>query len=406
MTRRALVSCAAVLTVTLAAVVASADDYVVGGRELTLRAGAGGTLSLQLRDPELQIPAPGSPDDPSVAGLVVTLFGWASGGQASFVAAPGGDWRVRTAPSATYRYARRPVDAGSAFIATATLRAGNTLRVRAKSGGLSLVSPEGAVGVRVQMGTTRICALFDPPAVRRDAGGRFIARDADVPAIASCDDAVLGGATCTESGLTCDGTCPGDGECAGGPGVGCSCVSPHQPCGGTWPACNGECPAGEVCSDIGGTPYSSCGCLPAGSTPCGGVYPSCGDGDCPAGTTCLVDTFTCCGGVQISNCACLTGPPPPPCGGTCPVGWNCVGPAPGFPETCLPPFCSGGSGAPTCDGSCNQAGTECRSMGGVCFCLAPCIGGDPYPACGGACADPTWTCTPTVDGCSCVPPSS
>jgi hypothetical protein len=410
MDARRLASLAAVLTAVLAAVVASAADHVVGGTQLTLRAGAGGALTLQLRDPSLPIPAPGSPDDPSSASLLLTLFGRGSRTQGSVVAVPGAKWRVRTSPIVTYRYADPAVAPGSVLVSNATLRAGAGLRVRAKTAALALTSPEGAIAVRVQMGTTRVCALFDPPAVRRDAGGRVVARDADAAALPNCDDDTLLGLPCEESGAACGGSCPGDAECAGGAGVGgatvgCECVSPHQSCGGTWPACNGECPAGEECADTGGTPYSSCGCLPVGSTPCGGVYPSCGDGDCPAGTTCLLDTFTCCGGTQISNCACLTGPPPPPCGGTCPAGWNCVGPAPGFPETCLPPFCSGGSGAPACDGTCSQPGTECRALGGVCFCLAPCIGGDPFPTCGGTCADPTWTCTPAVDGCSCLPPS-
>lgn len=404
MNGRRLASLAAVLTVTLAAAAVSAADHVVGGTQLLLRAGAGGALTLQLRGAAVPIPAPGSADDPSTAGLAVSVFGRGSRTQASLWAAPGTGWRVRSLPRVTYTFANPGVAAGSLDVKSASLRQGAGLRVRARSSGLALTSPEGAVAVRVDMGATRVCALFDPPAVRRDGGGRFVARDADAAALPSCDDEVLLSAPC-EEGLSCGGTCPDDAECAGNVFSGCTCVSPHQPCGDTAPACNGECPAGEECANTGGAPYSSCGCLPVGSTPCGGVYPSCGDGDCPAGTTCLLDTFTCCGGAQISSCACLTGPPPPPCGGTCPAGWNCVGPAPGFPETCLPPFCAGGSGAPACDGTCSQSGTECRSVGSLCFCLTPCIGGDPYPACGGTCADPTWTCVPAVDGCSCLPPS-
>lgn len=404
MTRRVPAAVTVVLGIVLHAAVAPAADHVVGGTQLTLRASPGGALSLLLRDPAVPVPAPGSPDDPSAAGLVVTLFGRNSGARASLVAEPGGKWRVHPAPHVTYGYRDPAVAPGSALIANASLRDGAGLRVRAKSAGLALSAPEGAIGVRIDMGTTRVCALFDPPAVRRDAGGRFVARDADAAALASCDDDALLGSACETGTTACGGTCPGDAECAGGPGIGCSCVSPHQPCGGTWPACNGECPSGEECADIGGTPYSSCGCLPAGSTPCGGVYPSCGDGDCPAGTSCLMDTFTCCGGTQISNCACLTGPPPPPCPGGCPDGWTCVGPVPGIPAFCLPPTCSGGSGAPACDGTC-APGNACASIGGLCLCVTPCIGGDPYPACGGTCADPTWSCVSGGGVCTCVPPS-
>ena len=406
MTRRVLASFAAVLVVTLAAPAARAADYVASGTQLTLRAGAGGALSLLLRDLPAPLPAPGSPDDPSATGLIVTLFGRTSRSQASLVALPGGNWRVRTSPRVACGYADPAAAPGSPLVSRLSLRQGAGLSVRAKSAGLALTAPEGAIAVRVQMGTLRFCAVFDPPAVRRDSGGRFIARGADIDAsLTSCDDDALLAVSCEEGSSACGGSCPGDSVCAGGPGIGCTCVSPHQPCGGTWPACNGECPVGEACGDIGGTPYSSCGCLPIGSTPCGGVYPSCGDGDCPAGTTCLMDTFTCCGGTQISNCACLTGPPPPPCGGNCPDGWSCVGPAPGMPEFCLPPTCSGGSGAPACDGTCSQPGTECRNVSNLCLCLTPCIGGDAYPTCGGTCADPSWSCSASAGGCTCLPPS-
>jgi len=168
---------------------------------------------------------------------------------------------------------------------------------------------------------------------------------------------------------TCTGLCSGDARCGGDYYVnGCACVSPNQPCGDTAPVCNGQCPTGEECANIGGVPSPSCGCLPVGSTGCGAVYPECGEGDCPAGTTCLGTTFTCCGGVTIDGCACLTGPPPPPCGGTCPPGWQCVQ-FPGQGPMCIPPFCTGGSGAPVCDGTCSEPGTTCQELSGLCFCL-------------------------------------
>ena len=403
MKRRVLEPCGAMLALVLAATAASASDHVVGGKQLLLRAGAGGALTLQLRDPALPVPGAGSADDPSVVGLTVTLFGRASRTQASLLAHPGAGWGVRSVPRVTYRYANPDAVQGSALVKSAMLREGTVLRMRAKSAGLALTEPEGAVAVRVDMGGTRICALFDPPAVRRDGARRFVARDADAAALPSCDDEALLGIAC-EDGTTCGGSCPGDSVCAGGLGIGCVCVSPHQPCGDTAPACNGDCPSGEVCADVGGTPTPLCGCLPSGSTPCGGVFPSCGDGDCPTGTSCVMDTFVCCGGVQISNCACLSGPPPSQCPGGCPEGWTCVA-GPGLPAVCLPPLCAGGSGAPACDGTCSQPGTECIDIGGLCLCLTPCLGGDPSPACGGTCADPTWTCSSSVGSCVCVPPS-
>jgi hypothetical protein len=259
------------------------------------------------------------------------------------------------------------------------------------------------VAVRIDMGTTRVCALFDGDAVRRDETGRFVARDADASGLTSCDDDALAGLACEES-LSCGGSCPGDAVCAGAAGVlGCRCVSPHQPCGDTGPLCNGECPTGEECASLGGFPEPSCGCLPTGSTPCGGVYPSCGDGDCPSGTACYQDTFFCCGDISIPFCACLSEPPPEPCPAGCPDGWTCYGPGPNFPPTCLPPFCNDGAGAPVCSGTCTLDGTACTAIGGICLCLDPCIGGDPYPTCGGGCTDAGFTCRGIDGKCACLP---
>lgn len=382
-------------------------DHVLGGTKLTLRRTQGtGAMSLVLRDPALPLPPPGGADDPSQVGMVVTLFGRGSDTRASLVAPPGlgrPGWTVRSSPRVSYAYANPAAPPGDPLLSVASLRDGNGLRIRAKSAGLMLAMAEGAVAVRVELGTTRVCALFDGPAVRRDEPGRFVARDADASGLASCDDDALAASPCEQS-ASCGGSCPGDAVCAGVAGVvGCTCVSPHQPCGLTGPACNGECPVGEECASLGGFPAPSCGCLPFGSTPCGGAYPSCGDGDCPAGTGCYQDTFVCCGDVAIPYCACLSEPPPEPCPGGCPEGWSCVGPAPGFPAICLPPFCNDGAGAPICGGTCTLSGTVCTAIGGVCLCLDPCIGGGTYPACGGSCTDAGFTCRAVEGQCVCVP---
>jgi hypothetical protein len=264
----------------------------------------------------------------------------------------------------------------------------------ARNAGLTLAEPQGAVAVIVEMGETRLCAVFDGEAIRRDEANFFVGRKAPTPSIATCDVDALLGIPC-ETSETCSGVCAGGAECGGEPLVGCQCVSPDQPCGDTAPVCNGECPVGEECSNTGGVPYSSCACLPAGSTGCGTVDPVCGDGDCPAGLECNLTTFTCCGGFTFEACGCTSGPPDPPCGGTCPDTWQCLI-GPGI-ELCIPYFCSGGSGAPVCDGTCN-ASTECTTLVGQCFCVEHCNDGAPYPTCGGTCSDPTATCQPDPDG--------
>lgn len=377
---------------------ASAADHVIGGTQLRLRRTPhGGTMTLLLRDVNV-LPVPGSADDPSLAGMTITLFGRGSEQKAKLFALPGvgrAGWLVRTVPRLSYSYALPGALPGAPTPRTAVLRDGTGLRVRARATGLDLGAAEGAVAVRVEWGAERVCTIFDDAAVRRDEPGFFVGVKADAPQIADCDDATLGTAACGLDGGVCGGRCAGDGVCGGNVMTGCLCVSPSQPCGDSAPVCNGECPAGEECATTTGGPYPGCGCLPIGSMACGEVSGSCGDGDCPAGTSCYGFSLS-----VVHYCACASEPPPPPCGGECPDGWTCVGPVPGFPETCVPPFCNGGSGAPVCDGSCAGGNPydTCTTLGSsACICVEHCSGGEPFPTCGGTCSSPGTTCG-AVDG--------
>jgi hypothetical protein len=382
---------------------ASAADHVVPGTQLRLRrTPSGGTMNLLLRD-VTAIPTPGSADDPSTAGMIVTLFGRGSAQKALLVAPPGTGrpgWLVRTAPRVSYSYTNASARPESATLAAAVLRSGSGLRVRARSAGLDLSSVEGVVAVRVEWGSERVCTIFDGDAVRRDEAGFFFAVKADAPAIADCSDATLGGGGCSLADQgSCGGTCAGDAVCGGNSLIGCSCVSPSQPCGGSAPVCNGECPAGEECAVTDGSPFTACGCLPIGSMACGEQHDSCDPGACPAGTSCYGFTLS-----ILNYCACASEPPTDACGGDCPAGWTCVGPVPGMPATCIPPFCNGGSGAPACGGSCGggDPSVTCTAIGGSCFCVEHCSGGDPSPTCGGTCSSPDATCV-AVDGkCLCA----
>jgi hypothetical protein len=122
----------------------------------------------------------------------------------------------------------------------------------------------------------------------------------------------------------CNGICPGESVCAPDSGGGfCRCVSPSSPCVDTHPVCNGVCPAGEECGVLSNpNPYTaSCGCVPAGTTPCGGSgFPTCG-GTCTPGLEC--HPFARPAG---TSCACA---PPGPCvdeeGGYCGIGIECPG---------------------------------------------------------------------------------
>jgi hypothetical protein len=101
----------------------------------------------------------------------------------------------------------------------------------------------------------------------------------------------------------CGGTCPSGTSCWATvflpPSGNCACLpvdaTPCEDTGGSissGPLCGGTCPSGKVCSTlyVDDTTLSfTCGCIPAGSTPCLSVgAPACG-GSCPTGTSCGVD---------------------------------------------------------------------------------------------------------------------
>ena len=371
---------------------AAAVDVPVPGRSLSLRTKDGReTLAIRLSDPAIPLVASG-PDDPSVAGLSLELFGGGPAPETAALFVPSGvgdpGWTVQSV--GRYRYKNDAAPAAPSPVRRAGVRAGK-IQLAARAIGLTLDGARASIGVRIQIGDLRVCALFAGASVRRDETGRFTARNAVVAELQDCSDQALTGLPCGSGVGLCGGLCPAGHECAGFPGSECECIAAAQPCGDTAPACNGECPAGQECANLGGVPYYGCGCLPAGSTGCGTTYPTCG-GDCPAGLACFADTFTCCGGATISGCTCATGPPPPPCGGPCPPGTSCNG------AGCYPIPCAG-------DGSC-PAGATCVRFGDHRFCSPTgCSGGTGYPTCEGTCA-PGLACTSFVQdggGCWCAP---
>jgi hypothetical protein len=345
-------------------------DQPVSARKLILRHTASGQekISFLIKDPAILFPPIGSADDPATGtpgGAVIELFSELQG-QSTIVVPGAVGWFSRDGSPALYKFVNKLAPDGVSTVSSLLVKSGKAIRLRGASTGFGGTGQLGRIGVRITMGSLRTCALFDDTTIKRDEGRVYLARDAASEGLADCSNGSLGGPTCADgTGPACGGTCPAGSEC-GAPDLNtCECIAAAQPCGDTAPVCNGECPTGEVCGNVGGLPYSSCACLPGGVTnPCGdGIYPTCG-GDCPSGLGCFGVTFGF-GGLTLSGCECLLGPPPPdPCGG-CPAGFECIY-GPGIGPFCLA-FCSGGQGAPVCDGAC-PAGTSCMNAGGVCAC--------------------------------------
>jgi hypothetical protein len=369
--------------------VPAADQPIDGTRLLLERSGTRGKLVFVSHDADLLFPAVGGPDDPATtAGLLIELFAGGPGAEQTAMDVPPGlenpGWAERAQAPAWYRYRNRSAPGGPSPVRLAIIRQGKLVKIIARQVGLQLAGPQGSVGIRIstgnsiQPGRIRNCALFDASTVRHDEAGRFEAAGARGDAISDCGDGTMRGIPCTTSGgPVCGGFCPAGSNCGTPEGSSCVCISASQPCGDTGPVCNGQCPTGETCGSVGGVPYPSCGCLPDGSTPCGTVYPTCGDGDCPSEQSCYGVSFTCCGGLTLNGCQCLSAPPPPPpCSQiTCPPGFYCaVLPPPGGGPVCVPSeYCAGGGAYPACGGTCSP-GRTCTPYAysaeyGVCACV-------------------------------------
>lgn len=228
----------ALLVVLVAGTLCAASDQPVPGTDVALRTSPG-SLRLLLQDPSIPVPAVDDANDPSVVGMTVTLFGRTSGVHASFTTTPGRGPRAWTSRSmrggSVHRYRDASADGSGLRIRSVELRPGGRLRVTARAAGLALDPAEEAVAIRVEYGSVRACAVFDGPSVRRSRSGQFVARNAPVGALASCDDDVLAG-NCPLSG------CPSGSQtrfCGDGPVTdACSIALPTEAAcgqeGGCW----------------------------------------------------------------------------------------------------------------------------------------------------------------------------
>lgn len=151
-------------------------------------------------------------------------------------------------------------------------------KLEAKSGGLCPTSGDaGAIAAQVRNDASAIVAALMPPITTTPCG------NATYP---GCGGACAAGLTCWAL-------------VSAGPTQSCACLaSVATPCADTGgPAsagatCGGACPDGAVCSTLridDTTLSATCGCVPAGSTPCiSSLQPTCG-GTCPSGLGCGAD---------------------------------------------------------------------------------------------------------------------
>jgi hypothetical protein len=176
---------------------ALAVDQPVPGQRLVVRAtSTRARLAFSAADPGLVVPAPGGADDPLTVGASLEIVNPGSGESAIF-AMPASGWTLNSAGTA-FKFVNTSAPAPPSAVRLARMRNGrsaDTLRVRAKSAGITLDEPsQGSLQIILTVGAQRYCTLFG--GVVADVPGRFVARRA--PAPASCP----GGTTSTTGATT------------------------------------------------------------------------------------------------------------------------------------------------------------------------------------------------------------
>lgn len=179
---------------------ALATDRPIAGDLLAIKRTRAGKERLLFisKDRSVPFPAIGGPDDPtagSPGGALVEVFSRNHPGSGTLplpadVGNPG--WKVKAGKKPWYRFKNADAPEGPSAVKSLFLKEGKQLRVDATSTGLMGPGPQGAVGIRVTIGSVRSCALFEGGSVVADRVRRFLGRNATATALTDCSDASLG----------------------------------------------------------------------------------------------------------------------------------------------------------------------------------------------------------------------
>lgn len=278
----------------VAATPALAADTGIAGQKVVLEVrGTKHKLVLASKDPLTPFPPIGSADDPSVVGAAIDLI---TPGAAGSLAIPGGTgkpgWSVKDGSVDSYTYKNGSAPGGPSSVRSLALRQGRTLKVSGRNVPIAMTAPLGSLGIRITMGATRLCALFDASTIVADVPGKFTARASLAPA--DCASSTLGGQE--EPGLCGDGQRDPGEECDGTEFPSSDTPAACSSQDGAVPACQADCTccATSLCREGIFQPQSECcpglACPPSNG-PNDRAYcrPSCQTADdCDAGQVCFL----------------------------------------------------------------------------------------------------------------------
>ena len=281
---------------------------------------AGRRTYAALRDGDQSVPVPA----PTITGATASI-GRVGAGEVTVLDLPASGWSGGTSERRDFKFKSR-----SGAVVSARLIGGRSIRISARGDGAYPLggTPQGGVGIIIDVGGVRFCGFFGGTIVKDD-GERFVARKA--PAPAGCP--ILGTTTTTTSTSTTTTTAQ---DCR----QNASACDDNDPC--TDDACdttNGTCGHTSVsCDDGNACTNDSCN---RADGLCSHTPEDCDDGNacttdsCDARTGCIHDVIVC-----HDNDACTTESCNPTIGCmyepvVCDGGAQCD-PTNGCPPTCNP----------------------------------------------------------------------
>ena len=293
----------------------AAADESIDGSLLRVKHGEAFILDFVSRDQDFPFPEPGSGDDPEVTGGTVWVFipGAQPFSEVLANESPGlGRPSWRTAPSQrAYRFLSRD---GSTATRRLTLTDRGFFRLQMRLPGDLAATPLRSVGLRIRVGGVTVCALFDGDSVRRDDAEVFFARRAPGDALDdNCSNDRLGEQSCGTF-PACGGTCPNGEVCAAFQDVHTPEMSRGCTCGSNC----GPCPLGTVCT-LAGSGFFICAPVECGDQ---SGFPVCSGGGCGPWECQALELRLATSGTELRDgCFCA---PPGSCEGTCGGGFSCA----------------------------------------------------------------------------------
>jgi hypothetical protein len=310
---RIVVAAAAVV---ISAATSRAEDVKIPGKLAAVKGARLAKFVSKSAPGTFPIPAPGSADDPTIAGALLRVFDTdePGAGEVSFLLDQSG-WTGLGNPAGSkgYKYKGRndAVDPDPKGACRTVLLKEKVIKAVCGGSAVTLAPPfSAAAGIRLGIlaGSTaaRYCATFGGEEKRNDA---TITKRKNASAPSECAGVPQDRRPCGDTAYACHGECPEGQACHTDPvGEGsCICLTvsavPCQDTGG-FPVpgmCGGACPDGLSCATIDVTlePLNiSCACIPSDAVACAeSSAPACG-GTCPSGLACHA------GGVGNFSCVC------------------------------------------------------------------------------------------------------